>query len=91
MALRIGVDRDSTLAHSLLIDDDIDEIISRGEERTKELNSKYEGLNLDDLNNFKSESMVNNWEGKDYQNEVSNRRRLRLAFSADPFLCSSTA
>lgn len=55
---------------SLLIDEDIDAIISKGEERTKELNSKYEGLNLDDLNNFRSESMVNSWEGEDYQNKV---------------------
>jgi hypothetical protein len=38
--------------HSLMINDDIDAIIQCGEERTVELNSKYEGLNSDDLNNF---------------------------------------
>ena len=38
--------------HSLMINDDIDAIIQCGEERTVELNRKYEGLNSDDLNNF---------------------------------------
>jgi SWI/SNF-related matrix-associated actin-dependent regulator of chromatin subfamily A member 5 len=42
----------------LLINEDIDAIIARGEERTIELNSKYEGLNLEDLNNFKSDASV---------------------------------
>lgn len=54
----------------MLIDDDIDKIIQRGESRTAQLTSKYDGLNLDDLNNFKSESMVTNWEGEDFQNKV---------------------
>ena len=40
----------------LSINDDIDAIIQRGEERTIELNSKYEGLNLEDLSNLKSEA-----------------------------------
>jgi hypothetical protein len=39
-----------------MINDDIDEITQRGEERTQELNSNYEGLNLDDLDNFKSDA-----------------------------------
>lgn len=52
---------------SLMIDDDIDAIITKGEERTAELNSKYEGLNFDDLSNFKSETAVQQWEGRDYQ------------------------
>lgn len=53
-----------------MIDNDIEAIISRGEERTAELNSKYAGLNLEDLNNFKSESMTQTWEGEDFQNKV---------------------
>jgi SWI/SNF-related matrix-associated actin-dependent regulator of chromatin subfamily A member 5 len=52
----------------MLIDDDIDEIIKRGEDKTAELQSKYQGLDLDALNNFKSESMVNQWEGEDFGN-----------------------
>ena len=50
----------------LMINDDIDAIIQHGEERTQELNSKYAGLNFDDLNNFKSDSMLQ-WEGEDYK------------------------
>nr|XP_031859137.1 uncharacterized protein CI109_005487 [Kwoniella shandongensis]KAA5526209.1 hypothetical protein CI109_005487 [Kwoniella shandongensis] len=57
---------------SMLIDDDIDEIIRRGEEKTAEINSKYAGLDLDALNSFKSESMVNSWEGEDYTNKRKN-------------------
>lgn len=54
-----------------MIDDDIDAIIQRGEERTVELNSRYEGLNLDDLNNFKSDATVQQWEGEDFRTGVS--------------------
>lgn len=54
---------------SLSVDDDIDNIIKLGEERTAELNSKYEGLNFDDLNNFKSDSMLQ-WEGEDAAKNV---------------------
>ncbi|KJA19167.1 hypothetical protein HYPSUDRAFT_144090 [Hypholoma sublateritium FD-334 SS-4] len=50
-----------------LINEDIDAIIARGEERTIELNSKYEGLNLEDLNNFKSDASVQQWEGEDFR------------------------
>ena len=50
-----------------MINDDIDEIILRGEERTAEINSKYEGLNFEDLNNFKSDSMIQQWEGEDFR------------------------
>ena len=56
---------------SLMINDDIDAIIQRGEERTVELNSKYEGLNLDDLNNFKSDATVQQWEGEDFRSGAS--------------------
>jgi SWI/SNF-related matrix-associated actin-dependent regulator of chromatin subfamily A member 5 len=55
----------------ILINDDIDAIIQRGEERTIELNSKYEGLNLEDLSNFKSEASVQQWEGEDFRSGVS--------------------
>lgn len=72
LSLGPNVNRSSTTTMcSMLIDDDIDEIIRRGEEKTKEINSKYAGLDLDALNNFKSESLVNTWEGEDYGNRVS--------------------
>ena len=54
-----------------MIDDDIDAIIQRGEERTNELNSKYEGLNLEDLNNFKSDASVQQWDGEDFRSGAS--------------------
>lgn len=57
-----------------MIDDDIDNIIKKGEERTAELNSKYEGLNFDDLNNFKSDSMLQ-WEGEEGLKNVSAARQ----------------
>jgi SWI/SNF-related matrix-associated actin-dependent regulator of chromatin subfamily A member 5 len=47
--------------HRLLINENIKAIFQHGEERMFELNSKYEGLNLEDLNNFKS---VQQWEGE---------------------------
>lgn len=62
---------------SLLINDDIEEIIHRGEARTTELNSKYEGLTFEDLSNFKSEASVQQWEGEDFRTGVSSRQ-LRL-------------
>ena len=52
---------------SFLINDDIDAIIKHGEERTAELSSRYEGLNLEDLSNFKSDSTVQQWEGEDFR------------------------
>ena len=36
-----------------------------------ELNSKYEGLNLDYLNNFKSDATVQQREGEDFRSGVS--------------------
>ena len=57
----------SVIFFSLLINDDIEAIIQRGEERTTELNSKYEGLTFEDLSNFKSEASVQQWEGEDFR------------------------
>ncbi|KZT18698.1 SNF2 family DNA-dependent ATPase [Neolentinus lepideus HHB14362 ss-1] len=54
-------------ADELLVNDDIDAIIHRGEQRTAELSSKYENLNLEDLSNFKSDASVQQWEGEDYR------------------------
>ncbi|KAJ7180493.1 P-loop containing nucleoside triphosphate hydrolase protein [Mycena filopes] len=62
-----GADKIINSTDELLINDDIDAIIQHGEERTVELNSKYEGLNLEDLSNFKSEASVQQWEGEDFR------------------------
>ena len=48
--------------------DDIEEIIRRGEEKTAQLNSKYSKLGLDDLHNFKSDGPgTNTWEGETFK------------------------
>jgi len=57
-----------------MINDDIDAIIQRGEERMVELNSKYEGSDLDDLNNFKSDATVQE-EGEEKKVSSSSRPR----------------
>ncbi|KAH9485950.1 ISWI chromatin-remodeling complex ATPase ISW2 [Psilocybe cubensis] len=57
----------NNVSEELMVNEDIDAIIQRGEERTMELNSKYEGLNLEDLNNFKSDASVQQWEGEDFR------------------------
>ncbi|KAF9516064.1 hypothetical protein BS47DRAFT_1371876 [Hydnum rufescens UP504] len=49
------------------VTDDIEAIIAKGEERTAELTNKWEGLNFEDLSNFKSEANIQTWEGEDYQ------------------------
>jgi SWI/SNF-related matrix-associated actin-dependent regulator of chromatin subfamily A member 5 len=48
--------------------DDIDAILARGEERTAELNAKYEKLGIDDLQNFSSENAYE-WNGEDFTNK----------------------
>ncbi|KAG8992998.1 hypothetical protein FRB90_000819 [Tulasnella sp. 427] len=62
-----GVERIVNSGDNLMINEDIDAIISKGEERTAEMHRKYEDMNLEDLSNFKSEAMVSQWEGEDFQ------------------------
>ena len=50
-------------------EDDIDEIIRKGEEKTAELSKKYQNLNMDELRNFTSESAYQ-WNGEDWSNKV---------------------
>ena len=77
-------ERISLTPPSMIIDDDIDEIIRNGEDKTKELNSKYAGLDLDALNNFKSESLVNTWEGEEFGPKVSHRWPFLLCINPGP-------
>lgn len=60
-----GAEKIINSTESMEVDDDIELIISRGEARTQELNSKYAQLNFDDLQIFKSETTTN-WEGENY-------------------------
>jgi len=67
-----------------MINDDIDAIIQRGEQRTVELSNRYEGLSFEDLSNFKSEASVQQWEGEDFRavciRDVLKVARCRLTF-----------
>lgn len=50
------------------IDDaDIEDILNKGESRTKQLNAKYEKLGIDDLQKFTSESAYE-WNGENFAN-----------------------
>lgn len=81
--------------NSFQIDDDIDAIIQRGEERTAEINQKYEGLNLEDLSNFKTDSSLQQWDGEDFRsgqpktlnfNPLSlSKRERKLNYSVDGY------
>ena len=46
-------------------EDDIDALLRRGEERTAELNKKYEKLGIDDLQKFESDNAYE-WNGQDF-------------------------
>jgi len=46
-------------------DEDIDAIISRGENKSKELHNKFTSMGLDDLQNFSLDSAYT-WEGENY-------------------------
>ncbi|EKM84445.1 hypothetical protein AGABI1DRAFT_97308 [Agaricus bisporus var. burnettii JB137-S8] len=70
-----GAEKIISSSDGVLVNDDIEEIIQRGEERTAQLNNKYEGLNLEDLSNFKSDASVQQWEGEDFR---TGRKQLGL-------------
>jgi SWI/SNF-related matrix-associated actin-dependent regulator of chromatin subfamily A member 5 len=75
-------------------DADIDEILSRGENRTKQLNAKYEKLGIDDLQKFSSESAYE-WNGENFANTKKNvglnwinpakRERKEQSYSMDKY------
>ncbi|KAI0304101.1 SNF2 family N-terminal domain-containing protein [Russula brevipes] len=90
-----GAEKIVNSSDAFQIDDDIDAIILRGEERTVELNHKYEGLNLEDLSNFKSDSSLQQWDGEDFRsgqhkplnfNPLSlSKRERKLNYSVDSY------
>ncbi|RFU79155.1 iswi chromatin-remodeling complex atpase isw2 [Trichoderma arundinaceum] len=77
-----------------LNDEDIDEILNRGESRTKELNAKYEKLGIEDLQKFTSESAYE-WNGENFANAKKNigmnwinptkRERREQSYSMDKY------
>lgn len=77
---------------AVMTEDDIDAILAAGENRTKELNAKYEKLGLDDLQKFSSESAYE-WNGKDFTNKkkeigirwIEPAKRERKDYSIDKY------
>ncbi|ODV59761.1 uncharacterized protein ASCRUDRAFT_81671 [Ascoidea rubescens DSM 1968] len=53
-------------------DIDIENILKKSEEKTNELNSKYEKLGLDDLQKFTSDSAYE-WDGKDFKKVIHQK------------------
>ena len=81
-------------AKSDLTDDDIDEILKHGEERTAQLNARYEKLGIDDLQKFQSDNAYE-WNGTDFtkgKKEIgvswinpSKRERKEQSYSMDKY------
>lgn len=78
-----------------LTDDDIDQILQHGEERTKALNARYEKLGIDDLQNFASENAYE-WNGENFNKNArkdvgiawinpSKRERKEQSYSMDKY------
>ena len=81
-------------AKSDLTDEDIDEILKHGEERTAQLNARYEKLGIDDLQKFQSDNAYE-WNGTDFtkgKKEIgvnwinpSKRERKEQSYSMDKY------
>jgi SWI/SNF-related matrix-associated actin-dependent regulator of chromatin subfamily A member 5 len=77
-----------------LNDDDIEAILNQGENRTKQLNAKYEKLGIDDLQKFTSESAYE-WNGENFANtkkdigmtwiNPAKRERKEQSYSMDKY------
>ena len=77
-----------------ITEDDFDAIMKRGEERTQELNNKYEKLGLDDLQKFTSDSAYE-WNGEKFEPRKkdiglnwinpSKRERKEQSYSMDKY------
>ena len=77
-----------------MTDDDIDALLKRGEERTAELNAKYEKLGIEDLQKFTSDSAYE-WNGENFENKrkdiginwihPAKRERKEQSYSMDKY------
>ncbi|KAF7197693.1 ISWI chromatin-remodeling complex ATPase ISW2 [Pseudocercospora fuligena] len=82
-------------------DDDLDAILAAGEEKTKEMNAKYEKLGLDDLQKFSSEAGTYEWNGESFINRKkeiglnwinpSKRERKEQSYSMDKYYRTALA
>lgn len=81
------------------VDDDIEEILQKGDHKTRELNAKYEALGLDDLQKFNGieNQSAYEWNGKNFQKKSDDkvaewinpsrreRRREQQTYSVDDY------
>lgn len=85
-----------------LTEDDFEDIMRKGEERTKEMNAKYEKLGIDDLQNFSSEAGTYEWNGESFINarkkeiglnwiHPSKRERKEQSYSMDKYYRNALA
>jgi SWI/SNF-related matrix-associated actin-dependent regulator of chromatin subfamily A member 5 len=58
-----------------ITDEDIDDILARGEEKTAQLNSRFERLGLDDVQKFNADSAYE-WNGKDFSIKKQDGNKL---------------
>ena len=81
----IAYGADKILSHDAnqnVVDDSIEDIIRKGEEKTKELSQKYANLGIDDLQKFSVDQIsAYQWEGEDYK---SKSKLFDLARRAEP-------
>jgi SWI/SNF-related matrix-associated actin-dependent regulator of chromatin subfamily A member 5 len=93
--------RQANSAKGEIGDDEFDELLKKGEERTAELNAKYEKLGIDDLQNFSSENAFQ-WNGQDFTArpkvdigmtwiEPGKRERKEQAYSIDKYYRNALA
>jgi SWI/SNF-related matrix-associated actin-dependent regulator of chromatin subfamily A member 5 len=55
-----------------MLDDDIDEILKRGAEKTAHLNAKFNKLGLDDVQNFNFDNSAYEWNGENFAKKESH-------------------
>jgi len=77
------------------LETDIDEILRKGEEKTKSLNEKYSALGLDDLQKFTSDQSAYEWNGENFAKKSkdggmtwinpSKRERKEQTYSIDNY------
>ncbi|KAJ2998923.1 hypothetical protein HDV02_003898 [Globomyces sp. JEL0801] len=69
--IQYGADSIFQSTDSTIATDDIDEILSRSEKKSKELEDKYKEMGLDDLQQFTTDQSTSfnayQWEGQDFQ------------------------
>jgi hypothetical protein len=54
---------------STITNDDIEDILRRGEAKTAELDQKYKNMGLEDALNFTTEGSAYQWEGSDFRKQ----------------------